>query len=128
MLDKCNPYGSVKFLSPDHQSTQSNREIEYDIISLITKELRASALRRRQDFPRFVVALGRNRDLWEALASSVNSIECTNNDGFQRNIIELSRYVRKVTSEAMIREKSIDSLIEINISILRGLNDRGGLS
>ena len=103
------------------QKTFSNpRDTEYRLFAQITGALLDAQNLPLTD-PRVIEALGRNRELWSALASDCSSEVNTLAQSFRAQIISLSLFVNRYSSEVMRRKAPMAPLIEINRTIMEGL-------
>jgi len=107
-----------------YQKTQrafSNpREIEYKLFAQITASLIEAKDLSRTD-PKLIAALSRNRELWSALASDCSSDGNAHAVSLRAQIISLSLWVNRYTSEVMRQKASVVPLIDINRTIMEGL-------
>lgn len=107
-----------------YQKTQrafSNpREIEYKLFAQITASLIEAKDFSRTD-QRLISALSRNRELWSALASDCSSEGNAHAAPLRAQIISLSLWVNRYTSEVMRQKASVLPLIDINRTIMEGL-------
>ncbi|MEO1039639.1 MAG: flagellar biosynthesis regulator FlaF [Pseudomonadota bacterium] len=102
--------------------TEDPRLTEYRLFGQVTRALidaqhegSAQALSKRAD------ALDWNRRMWTAFAADCASEGNNLPDSLRAAIISLSIFVSKQTSEAMRGKGDFDTLIEINRTIMQGL-------
>lgn len=112
-----------------YQKTQrafSNpRDTEYRLFAQITGGLIDTQDLSRTD-ERLITALARNRELWSALAADCSSEDNKQAAPLRAQIISLSLWVNRYTSEVMRRRASVKPLIDINRTIMEGLAARNG--
>lgn len=101
--------------------SEDPRSTEYRLLGQVTRalmdvrEIKASEIRKRAE------ALGWNRRVWSAFAA-----DCANPDNglpeaLRASIISLSIFISKETSTAMRGEGDIDTLIDLNRTVMQGL-------
>jgi flagellar protein FlaF len=107
-----------------YQKTQkafSNpRDIEYRLFAQITAALIDTQDLARTD-QRLINALARNRELWTTLAADCSSDENRHAAALRAQIVSLSLWVNRFTSEVMRRKVPVVPLININRTIMEGL-------
>lgn len=108
--------------APTNTPLKSERSIEAQVIGKITARLRLAAARRDSDFPNFVDALSENRKLWNALAVDVASDDNDLTAPLRAQIFYLAEFTELQSAKVLRGEASADALIEINTSMIRGLN------
>lgn len=101
--------------------SEDPRSTEYRLLGQVTRalmdvrEIKASEIRKRAE------ALDWNRRVWSAFAA-----DCANPDNglpeaLRASIISLSIFISKETSTAMRGEGDIDTLIDLNRTVMHGL-------
>jgi len=107
-----------------YQKTQralsNSRDTEYRLFAQITGGLIETQDLSRTD-QRLISALSRNRELWSALATDCSSGENRQATALRAQIISLSLWVNRYTSDVMRRSVSVNPLIDINRTIMEGL-------
>jgi flagellar protein FlaF len=107
-----------------YQKTQrafSNpRDIEYRLFAQITASLIEAKDLSRTD-QKLITALSRNRELWSALAADCSSDGNGHAVPLRAQIISLSLWVNRYSSEVMRRKAPVGPLIDINRTIMEGL-------
>ena len=97
------------------------REAEYRLFGEVTRALMAAAQAPREDLKTRIDALDWNRRLWRTLAADCMDDRNTLTEDVRAKIISLSLWVAKY-SRSVTREKApLDPLIEINRTIMQGL-------
>ncbi len=102
------------------------RTIEYDVLAQVTRELAVSWPRRKENFPALVAALTRNLEFWTALAADVASPNNELPAHLRAQIFYLYEFTAHQSQILMRKEGNIESLIDINSAVMRGLRGQGG--
>ncbi|MCK0120419.1 flagellar biosynthesis regulator FlaF [Loktanella sp. F6476L] len=108
--------------APTNNPLKSERSIEAQVIGKITAKLRLAAVRRESDFPAFVDALSKNRKLWNLLATDVAGVKNDLTPTLRAQIYYLAEFTDLHTAKVLRGNATADALVEINTSIMRGLN------
>jgi flagellar protein FlaF len=115
---------SVQAYQQAAQRAESPRDIEYRLFGQVTRALMdASATDARQIGAR-MDALDWNRRLWSVLAADCASPGNQLPAQLRANIISLSLWVNRHTSAIMRNEAGFGPLIEVNKSMMQGLQPR----
>lgn len=105
---------------------RSPRDIEYELIARITRQLTAAASTADTGFGALVAALHDNERMWRTFAMDV--AEPTN--GLPAPLRAKLYYLYEFTAQhsPKVREAtaSVDVLIDINTAVMRGLRGNGG--
>ena len=104
------------------QRAESPRDTEYRLFAEVTRALMDAAAADSRDLKTRVTALDWNRRLWTALATDCASPENRLPEPLRASIISLSLFVGRHTSETIRGGGPLDLLIEVNRSIMQGLN------
>lgn len=108
----------------NNQETSSPREIEYQVFGKVTKELiEAKTLDSSSSI--FIQAVHRNRELWSILMNDCASPENTLPGPVKTAVVSLSLWVDSYSSRAIQESASLDPLIEVNQTIMKGLASQG---
>ena len=104
------------------EQAEGPKQTEFRLFGIVTRALMDAAQKDEKDFSGRMRALHWNRRLWSALAA-----DCANPDNslpmdLRANIISLSIWVDKHTSNVMRQQHSIQPLIDINRIIMQGLS------
>lgn len=100
------------------------RAAEYEIFARITHRLSAVDEDDRAAFPALADAATENQRLWAALAEDLMGDGNSLPVALRGQLIGLSEFVRRHTLRVLAGKASVEPLIDINTSIMRGL--RGG--
>lgn len=115
---------SLKAYQKAQLTAEDPRGIEYRLFAQVTHALIEADRKGRTDIPAFVDALDWNRRMWSTLAT-----DCSNPDNrlaatVRAQIISLSLWVSRYSSEAIQQGISLEPLIDVNKSIMAGLAKR----
>lgn len=102
------------------QTTEAPRQTEYRVFAQVTGEL-IRAQENPGNIQGLIQALDRNRRLWMILAADCR--EATNQlpNDLKARIISISIWVTKHSNAVARREETIDELIDVNRTIMQGL-------
>ena len=115
---------AYKDFAPD-SSVKSAKDNEADVILSITRDMKRSAQMKDRDFNAFVSAVHTNRRLWTRLASDVANPKNALPNELKANIIYLSEFVQVHSGKVLQKDGDVEALVEINLSVLRGLASMG---
>ncbi len=101
-------------------ATESPRETEYRLFAQVTAAM-IEARDKGYTGAKLMESLDWNRRLWSTLAVDCASPDNRLPEQTRAQIISLSIYISKTTSEVMLGRASIDDLIAINRIIMEGL-------
>jgi flagellar protein FlaF len=106
-------------------AARTPRGIEYEVIARITRRLKSASASREADYPGFVAALTDNLRLWTTLGMDVASGGNELPAPLRAQLFYLFEFPDRHSRKLLAGETvSPDILVEINVSVLRGL--RGG--
>lgn len=106
--------------------TRTPRDTEYEAISKITHRLKSAAARQATDFGGFVQALHENRRLWSVLATGVSDAQNDLPRDLRARIYYLAEFTEHHSSLVLGKTATVEPLLEINMSVLRGLRQMRG--
>ena len=101
--------------------SEDPRSTEYRLLGQVTRalkdarEIKASEIRKRAE------ALDWNRRVWSAFAADCAKPDNGLPEALRASIISLSIFISKETSTAMLGEGDIDTLIDLNRTVMQGL-------
>jgi flagellar protein FlaF len=102
---------------------RSDRETEYHVIFRITRNLRKSTTSQSSLLGKDAIkAIHDNRKLWTHLASSVSSERNRLPTELKAQIFFLAEFVLSHSRQVLRNQAPVDPLVDINLSILRGLS------
>jgi flagellar protein FlaF len=110
----------VKAYQKTQQAFSNPRDTEYRLFAQITSGLIDSKDLPRHD-ERVIAAVSRNRELWTTLASDCSSDGNQLPTSLRAQIISLSLWVNRYSSEVMRKRADMRPLIDINRTIMEGL-------
>ena len=114
---------SLQAYQKAQRQADSPRDTEYRLFGQVTHAL-IEADKGRADFKKLIDALDWNRRLWSTLAvdcsSSANQLPPT----LRAQIISLSLWVSRFSSEVAKSRGSLEPLIDVNRAIMQGLAQR----
>lgn len=113
----------MAYASPD-MPTRTARDTEYEILARVTH--RMTTAKERGTHPDLVNALHENRRLWLTLGTDVADPGNALPAQLRARLFYLYEFTETHTRKVLTGDASIDVLVEINTSIMRGL--RGEVS
>ncbi|WP_439816396.1 flagellar biosynthesis regulator FlaF [Zavarzinia sp. CC-PAN008] len=99
--------------------TEDPRSREYRLFAQVTRSL--MDVKDGADHRTFADAVCWNRDVWMALATDLSMPGNKLPDALKANLISVAIWVNKHSSAALRGDASIDSLIDVNRSVMAGL-------
>lgn len=106
---------------PANSPTKNSRTVEFQAFAKIINRLKTSSEAGKSGFPALVAALHENRSLWTLLAIDVADPDNGLSEMLRAQIFYLAEFTDHQTSRVLRGEASVDSLIEINTAVMRGL-------
>ena len=106
-----------------HRS-ETPRDTEYRLFAQVTRALMDVKNKPREDLAAWIDALHWNRRMWAALADDCSHPGNSLPEAVRAQIISLSLFVHRHSSHVMRREGDIDTLIELNRTMMQGLSAR----
>jgi flagellar protein FlaF len=103
------------------QRAENPREAEYRLFGQVTRAL-IDAARPDAEFKSRVDALDWNRRLWSALAADCGAPGNVLAPQLRAQIISLSLWVSRYTSQVIRREEDVEPLIDVNRMMMQGLS------
>lgn len=104
------------------------RAQEYEVIAQITSRIKAAQRKLPTGFPALAAALADNRKLWVELATDValptNALPLS----MKVQILNLAQFTLHHTARVLDGTDTPDPLIEINLSIMKGLSGKEGVA
>jgi flagellar protein FlaF len=115
---------SLQAYQKAQRSAENPREAEYRLFAQVTQALIEADKGGRANAARFVDTLDWNRRVWSALAVDCSTKENMLPDPLKAQIISLSLWVSRFSSEAAGSGASLEPLIDVNKAIMAGLAPR----
>lgn len=104
------------------EQAEDPRQVEYRLFGLVTRALMEAAAAHDKDLKTRIRALHWNRRLWSTLANDCASETNALPPAARAQIISLSIWVNRHTSEVMQLREPIQPLIDVNRMIMQGLS------
>ncbi len=101
------------------------RSIEFEAFARTTRRLKAAAAKGRDGFKELVSAIQDNRRLWNILAADVADAGNRLPASLRAQLFYLAEFTNHHSSEVLRGEADADVLVDINMTIMRGLRDEG---
>ncbi|MEP7210253.1 MAG: flagellar biosynthesis regulator FlaF [Alphaproteobacteria bacterium] len=117
---------SVQAYQTAAANTESPRQTEYRAFAVATRGLIDAAALPVTEIGRRIEALSKNRRLWTLLAVDCSSDGNQLPKGVRAQIISLSIFVDKHSSQVIRQGASMDILIDINRTMMQGLASANG--
>ena len=115
---------SIKAYQRAQQHAENPRETEYRLFGQVTGALIEVEKLDRREFRRIVDAIDWNRRMWTALAADCSGAGNQLPQTIRAQIISLSLWVSRYSSEVLRDGAEIDPLIDINRTMMEGLAAR----
>lgn len=103
--------------------TRSPRGLEYDAIAKITRQLQQAAQKGDAGFAELVSALYENRRLWTLFATSVANQQNALPAELRASLFYLAEFTQDHSARVLAGKATVQPLLEVNTSILRGLRE-----
>lgn len=101
-------------------ATKTDRSLEFDIIAGVTAKLRAASA-DGASFSLRAAAIDANRRMWAVIAASMADTQNAYPDMLKARLFYLYEFTTNHSRKALKGEATLDPLIQINSSVLRGL-------
>ncbi|MBU3029202.1 flagellar biosynthesis regulator FlaF [Paracoccus marinaquae] len=105
-------------------AVRSARDAEYDVISRVTRQLRQSDRAGRS--PEAIAAIHLNNELWTLLATDLADAGNALPDEVKAGLLSLAGFSLRHGHAVLAGGATTDALIDINISVLKGLRGEAG--
>jgi flagellar biosynthesis activator protein FlaF len=106
------------------QRAETPRDVEYRLFAQVTRALLDVKSKPREDLRAWIDVLHWNRRMWAALADDCAQPGNALPEATRGQIISLSLFVHRTTSQVMRREADVDTLIDLNRTMMQGLSGR----
>ena len=103
------------------QRAETPRDAEYRLFGQVTRALMDLKSTPREDIAAWIDVLHWNRRMWATLADDCSHQGNALPEATRAQIISLSLFVHRTSSHVMRREAEIDTLIELNRTMMQGL-------
>lgn len=108
--------------------TRTDRGLEYKIFARVTHKLKSLDESDKSRFPELAAVVSENSRLWGALATDLMSDANQLSPDLKARLISLAMFVSRHTLAVLAGRESVEPLIDINTSIMRGLRGNGNSS
>lgn len=115
---------SIKAYQKAQAASENPRDVEYRLFGQVTRALIEVEHLDRREFRRLVDAIDWNRRVWSALASDCASSGNQLPESLRAQIISLSLWVSRYSSQVVREGATVAPLIEVNKNIMEGLAPR----
>lgn len=120
---------SIQTYQKNATRAESPREVEYRLMGQVTRALmdvqqlvdNADAKARVKAMPQVMDALDWNRRMWSTFSTACVDGQNGLPDQLRANIVSLSIFVSKHSSEVVRSQADIETLVDINKSVMQGL-------
>ena len=106
------------------QRAETPRDVEYRLFAQVTRALLDVRSTPREDLSAWIDVLHWNRRIWAALADDCAQPGNALPEATRAQVISLSLFVHRTTSQVMRREADIEVLIDLNRTMMQGLSGR----
>jgi flagellar protein FlaF len=106
------------------QRAETPRDVEYRLFAEVTRALMDVKSKPRTDLQAWMKVLHWNRRVWAALADDCAQTSNALPEATRAQIISLSLFVHRTSSQVMRGEADIETLIELNRTLMQGLSQR----
>ncbi|NSX56561.1 flagellar biosynthesis regulator FlaF [Parasulfitobacter algicola] len=103
---------------------RTDRSTEYDAFAKVTRQLKSAAASNTGTIKPLAQAIHDNRRLWTLLASDVAGNDNALPKELRANIFYLAEFTQLHSRKVLNGEASVDALIDINASVMRGLRQK----
>lgn len=100
------------------------RSIEAQLLGDVTAQLRKAAS-QTDNYPKMVDALHRNRQMWTTFAMNIADKDNELPKELRAQLFYLAEFTEAQSQKILRGEAQVGALIEINLSVLRGLTGSG---
>lgn len=104
-------------------STRPPRKLEYDALAQVTYRLKSAAQKGKAGFAELAAAIHDNRQLWSLFAAQVAEEDNALPQDLRAQLFYLAEFTHHQSSEILTGKAPVRPLLEVNMAILRGLND-----
>jgi flagellar protein FlaF len=115
---------SLQAYQKTQRNTENSKQTEYRLFAQVTQALIEAGKKGRADIASLMDALDWNRRLWSTLAADCSSGGNQLPPAVRAQIISISLWVSRYSSDAAQKGASLDPLIDVNKSIMAGLSQR----
>ncbi|RNF34661.1 flagellar biosynthesis regulator FlaF [Paracoccus methylarcula] len=103
---------------------RSDRDTEYAMLSRVTSMLRRASA--SGDIRVQIEAVGKNNQLWTILAADLASEGNALPDDLRARLLSLASFSLRHGHAVLVRKATVNALIDVNMSIMKGLRGEAG--
>ncbi|MGH6955319.1 MAG: flagellar biosynthesis regulator FlaF [Caulobacteraceae bacterium] len=100
---------------------ETPRDVEYRLLAQVTRALIDLKEKPRDDLAVWMDTLHWNRRMWAQFADDCAQVDNALPEATRAQIISLSLFVHRTTSQVMRQETELDVLIDLNRTLMSGL-------
>ena len=100
---------------------QTDKQQEYETILDVTRKLKRAQNTTKMDFEKLAITIADNRQLWIAIASVASSDRNMLSSSLRAGLVYLNEFVAVQSSKVLQGKATIEPLIQVNVSVLKGL-------
>ncbi len=100
---------------------KTDRSLEYDVIARVTSKLKMT-VSDPDNFLALIKAVDENRRMWSLIASSVGDTDNQFSKDLKASLFYLYEFTLLHSRKVLKGDADVHPLVDINVSILRGLN------
>jgi flagellar protein FlaF len=106
------------------EHTRNAKDLEYEVILGVTRDLTKQGANQAVDFPRFAKTLNKNERLWIEIGTQVADPNNQLDTNLRARLFYMAEFVTHQTSKVLSGETGVESLVEMNVAVLRGLKGK----
>ena len=106
------------------EHTRNPKDLEYDVILGVTRELRSLSANSVGRFSELVKALNKNERLWIEIGTQVADPSNALSADLRARLFYMAEFVSHQTSKVLSGDAGVETLVEVNVAVLRGLKGK----
>lgn len=107
------------------EHTRNAKDLEYDVILGVTRDLSSLSANSAGRFSELVKALNKNERLWIEIGTQVADPDNALSADLRARLFYMAEFVRHQTNKVLGGEAGVETLVEVNVAVLRGLKGKG---
>lgn len=116
---------AMQAYSRHRSQTKSLRDLEYEVLLGSTRELKRLQVQSSPPFPQLAAVLNNNEKIWTEIGVQVAEKDNALPPELRAKLFYLSQFVAHRTAVILRGDSNLESLIDTNLAVLRGL--KGGV-
>lgn len=120
-----NALAAAQAYKSNRAQTKGLRDQEYDVFLSVTRDLKRLNAQASPSFPKLAKALSNNEKLWTEIGVQVADNDNALPAELRARLFYMSEFVTYHSQLVLNQKGSLDSLIDVNIAVLRGLKGKG---